>query len=90
MLRLPSTHGGRVQGPEAARVHLAPGKGPRGPAVGSGPHRTIYLSGIDADGKVARASARRRFKALELTGPLRPYGSAHVGPGLAMDTNCSD
>jgi hypothetical protein len=26
MLRLPSTHGGRVQGPEAARVHLAPGE----------------------------------------------------------------
>jgi hypothetical protein len=23
-------------------------KGPRGPAVGYGPHRTIYLSGIDA------------------------------------------
>jgi hypothetical protein len=39
-------------------------KGPRGPAVGYGPHRTIYLSGIDADGNVARASARRRFRAL--------------------------
>jgi ABC-type uncharacterized transport system substrate-binding protein len=26
----------------------------------------------------------------ELTGPVRPYGSAHFGPGLAMDTNCSD
>jgi hypothetical protein len=22
--------------------------------------------------------------------PLRPYGSAHFRPGLAMDTNCSD
>jgi len=22
--------------------------------------------------------------------PLRPYGSAHFGPGLAMDTNCPD
>jgi hypothetical protein len=32
----------------------------------------------------------RVFRALELTGPLRPYGSAHVGLGLAMDTNCSD
>ena len=32
-------------------------------------------------GKVARASARWRFRALELTGPLRPYGSAHFGPG---------
>src|SRR6516165_5049323 len=38
-------------------------------------------------GKVARASARRRFRAFELTGPLRPYGSAHFGPGLAMDTH---
>jgi hypothetical protein len=28
-------------------------KGPRGPAVGYGPHRTIYLTGIDANGKVA-------------------------------------
>jgi integrase len=39
-------------------------KGPRGPAVEYGPHRTIYLTG-----KVARAH------------PLRPYGSAHFGPG---------
>ena len=39
-------------------------KGPRGPEVGYGPHRTIYLTGIDANGKVARASARRRFRAL--------------------------
>jgi hypothetical protein len=29
-------------------------------------------------------------RALELTGPLRRYGSAHVGPGLAMDTNRPD
>src|SRR5262249_1634225 len=34
-------------------------KAPRGPAVGYGPHRTIYLTGIHANGKVARASARR-------------------------------
>jgi len=27
-------------------------KRPRGPAVGYGPHRTIYLTGIDANGKV--------------------------------------
>jgi hypothetical protein len=26
----------------------------------------------------------------ELTGPLRAYGSAHFGPGLATDTNYSD
>jgi hypothetical protein len=50
-------------------------------------HRTIYLTGIDATGKVARASARSRLR--ELTA-LRPYGPAHFGPGLAMDTNCSD
>jgi hypothetical protein len=29
-----------------------------------GPHRTIYLTDIDANGKVARASARRRFREL--------------------------
>jgi hypothetical protein len=45
-------------------------------------------AGIDANGKVARASARRRFR--ELTAPLRPYGSARSGPGFAMDNNCSD
>src|SRR5215813_13265067 len=39
--------------------------------------------------KIARASASRRFRAPELTGALRPCGSAHFGPGLAMDTNCS-
>src|SRR5262249_43897771 len=32
--------------------------------------------------KSPRASARRRFRA-ELSGPLRPYGSTHFGPGLA-------
>jgi len=39
-------------------------KGPRSPAAGYGPHRTIYLTGIDANGKVARASARSRFREL--------------------------
>jgi hypothetical protein len=78
--------GGNACGPLSARLDLKP----RGPAVEYGPHRTIYLTDIDANGEVARASARRRFRALELTGPLRPYGSAHFGPGLAMDTNCSD
>jgi hypothetical protein len=29
---------------------------------GYGPHRTIYLTGIEPNGKVARASARRRFR----------------------------
>ena len=28
-------------------------KGPRGPTVGYRPHRIIYLTGIDANGKVA-------------------------------------
>src|SRR6516164_1166671 len=33
-----------------------------------------------------RASARKRFRAPELTGALRPCGSAHFGPGLAIPT----
>src|SRR2546430_3568182 len=36
-------------------------KGPRGPAAGYGPHRTIYLTGIDANGKVASACSRLRL-----------------------------
>ena len=43
-------------------------KGPRGPAVGYGPHRTIYLPGIDANGKVA---ARQAVQASELTAQCR-------------------
>jgi hypothetical protein len=58
--------GGNTCGPPSERLDL---KTPRGPAA------AIYLSGIDANGKVAKASARRRFRALKLTGPLRPYGS---------------
>src|SRR6516164_1044278 len=54
--------GGNTCGPPSARLDLkAPAvprsdtdhSGPsRGPAVGYGPHRTIYLTGIDANGKV--------------------------------------
>jgi hypothetical protein len=33
----------------------------RGPATGCGPHRTIYLTGIDANGKVASACSRLRL-----------------------------
>src|SRR2546430_16990864 len=46
--------GGNTCAPRSARLDL---KGPFGPAVGYGPHRTIYLAGqtgIDANGKVAR------------------------------------
>src|SRR5512132_4418479 len=44
--------GGNACGPLSARLDL------------NTDHRTIYLTGIDANGKVARASARRRFRAL--------------------------
>ena len=49
--------------------------------VGYGPHRTIYLTGIDANGKVAEGFREQAVQGFELTGPLRPYGSAHFGPG---------
>jgi hypothetical protein len=71
----------------SARLDL---KAPRGPAVGYGPHRTIDLTGIDANGKVAEGFRAQAVQGPELTGPLRPYGSAHFGPGLAMGANCSD
>jgi hypothetical protein len=67
-------------------------KGPRGPAVGYGPHRTIYLAGqtgIDANGKAAEGFRTQAAQGSELTA-LKPYGSAHFGPGVAMDTNYSD
>src|SRR5262249_43745994 len=54
-------------------------KAPRGPRSDTD-HRTIYLIGIDANGKVARASARSRFR--ELTARWRPYGSAQFIPGV--------
>ena len=65
-------------------------KGPRGPAVGYGPHRTIYLTGIDAKWQGREGFRAQAVQGSELTGPLRPYGSAHFGPASAMDTNCSD
>src|SRR5262245_23317094 len=42
-------------------------KGPRGPAVGYGPHRTIYLTGIDANGKVAESFRAQAVQGPELT-----------------------
>ncbi len=72
--------GGNTCGPPSARLDLKP----RGPAVGYG---TIYLSGIDANGKVARLP--RAGRSGSRADSLRPYGSAHFGPGLAMDTNYS-
>jgi hypothetical protein len=52
---------GNTCGPLSARHDL---KAPVVPRWGYGSHRTIYLTGIDANGKVARASTRRRFRAL--------------------------
>ncbi len=77
--------GGNTCGPPSARLDLKAPAVPRSDTDHTGP--SISAASMPM---VARASARRRFGALELTGPLRPYGSAHVGPGLAMDTNCSD
>jgi hypothetical protein len=65
-------------------------KGPRGPTVGYGPHRSIYLTGTDAKWQGREGFRAQAVHGSELTGPVRPYGSAHFGPGLAMDTNCSD
>jgi hypothetical protein len=48
--------GGDTCAPRPVRLDL----GPRGPAAGYGPHRTIYLSGIDANGKVASTCTRLR------------------------------
>jgi hypothetical protein len=44
-------------------------KGPRAPAAGYGPHRTIYLTGIDANGKVASACRSFNFSLIGLSGP---------------------
>src|SRR5258708_33429246 len=52
--------GGNTCAPRSARLDLKPPAVPRSDTD----HRTIYLIGIDANGKVARASARRRFRAL--------------------------
>jgi len=74
----------------AAAIHVRyasnSDKRPRGPAVGYGPHRTIYLTGIDANGKVARASACRRFRALSWTARWGHVGSlrARVGHGYQL------
>src|SRR2546430_10058190 len=50
--------GGNTCGPQSARLDLKPPAVPRSDTD----HRTIYLTGIDANGKIARASARRRFR----------------------------
>ena len=58
-------------------------KGPRGPATGYGPHRTIYLAGqtgIDANGKVAEG-----FRAQGVQG-----ADAFASPGAEVDWSCED
>src|SRR4029077_15458591 len=52
--------GGNTCAPRPVRLDLKAPVVPRSDMD----HRTIYLTGIDANGKVARASARRRFRAL--------------------------
>jgi hypothetical protein len=51
---------GRACGRQYLRsaIYATRSKGSRGPAAGS--HRTIYLTGIDANGKVASACRRLR------------------------------
>jgi hypothetical protein len=44
--------GGNTCGPPSARLDL---KAPAVPRSDTGPHRTIYLTGIDANGKVAES-----------------------------------
>ena len=55
-------------------------KGPRGPTVGYGPHRTTYLTGIDANGKVAEG-----FPAQGVQG-----ADAFASPGVEIDWSCED
>jgi hypothetical protein len=52
-------------------------------------HRTIYLTGIDANGRVAEGFRVQAVQSSELTA-LRPYGSAHFGPGLGQGYHYSD
>ena len=52
--------GGNTCAPRSVRLDL---KAPVVPRSATD-HRTIYLTGIDANGKVARASARSRFREL--------------------------
>jgi len=59
--------GGNTCAPRSARLDL---KGPRDPAVGYGPHRTIYLAGqtnIGANGKVAEGFRTQAVQGPELT-----------------------
>src|SRR5262249_1624595 len=53
--------GGNTCGPQSARLDL------KAAAVGCGPHRTIYLTGIDANGKVAEGFRAQAVQGSELT-----------------------
>jgi hypothetical protein len=64
--------GGNTCGSLSARLDLRPprSRGRIGPAVGYGPHRTIYLTGqtgIDANGKVAEGFRAQAVQGSELT-----------------------
>ena len=73
---------GRACGRQYLRsaICAARSKGPRGPATGYGPHRTIYLTGIDANGKVAEG-----FRAQGVQG-----ADAFASPGAEIDWSCED
>jgi len=55
-------------------------KRPHGPTVGYRPHRIIYLTGIDANGKVAEG-----FRAQGVQG-----ADAFASPGAEVDWSCED
>jgi integrase len=82
--------GGNVCGPLSARLDLKA----RGPAIGYGPHRTIYLTGIDANGKVAERGGPMTPKAFyalfgrigqraKMPFPVHPHMLRH-GCGYAL------
>src|SRR5947209_15174446 len=65
--------GGNTCGPLSARLDL------KAPAIRTTPDHLSHRH--RANGKVARAYARRRFRAPDLTRALRPYGSLTSGQG---------
>jgi hypothetical protein len=72
--------GGNTCGPVSARLAKGPPRSPR--RIRTTPDS--YLSGIDSDGKVAKASARRRFRALELNSGRTGRLTSRVGHGYQL------